>query len=170
MPPGKTTFQRAPDYRASFQRFKAPRKDPGPKKEPGPKKDPDPKKDAESKVKTPPPPAYEPWVRCLEPPREHPDWEDREWFVGGGLPCPCALRHRWMTRWAEKRADEIQEVYGGRWCGVVRVVNDDPCRVRLTEAQINEVYDHILNGPEGPGRQWLLRRKGGAPCAPSAIG
>lgn len=101
---------------------------------------------------------YDPYVRCLEAPPAHPDWEDKQWFRTEEFERSNDGDERYVSEYARAIAADIQEREGGRWCGIAiprgetAVPRRDP-QVRLTA----EAY--ILNGPDGPGRRWLLARQ-----------
>jgi hypothetical protein len=107
--------------------------------------------------------AYTPWIRCLEAPPEHPDWEDEEWvrIDAGWRPQNCWEKD-YVARFAQKVAKQVEVAEGGRWCGVVRLDDDypdnQPGPALKGKAAKEWACKHILNGPDGPGKRWLQRQ------------
>lgn len=114
-------------------------------------------------------PAYDPYVRCLEAPRDHPTWENRQWFVMGGVEGGDlepfrraeAGNKQHVADWAQMAARHFQSVYGGQWCGVVREAVNDPDDNPTSPGQRKANAERqILDGPDTPGRRWLKRHQG----------
>ena len=108
---------------------------------------------------TPIPTGYEAWVRCVESPPEHPEWEDKEWFVLEGFTPSNRSDKRYVTEYARTKAQDYTEQEGGRWTGIVKEMDNEPYRGELTVVQRREAAEaHILAGPGSPGRRHLLAR------------
>jgi len=98
--------------------------------------------------------SFQGYVRCLTAPPEHPAWEDREWILC--LPTCFATNQRAAQEWLQARAGEIEEREGGRWCGVLAygLRDDDGTGPEARHG----AESRILDGPDTPGRRFLLRR------------
>jgi hypothetical protein len=105
------------------------------------------------------PPRYDAWVRCLEAPPAHPTWQDREWFRTESFRRSNQASKRYVTEYAAAIAAEIQAREGGHWCGIVKEPDDTQVPPYDPEAR-TQAEAHILDGPDGPGRRFLLRLRG----------
>jgi len=104
---------------------------------------------------------FDPWIRCLEPPAEHPDWAGKEWYRTDGFRRNDNHDKAYVAQVASDIAALVEQREGGRWCGVVRPLNQPPeDQPQLQGRQAREwAEDHVRNGPEGPGRRWLCDRR-----------
>lgn len=108
-------------------------------------------------------PGYDPYIRCIAGPAEHPDWEDKDWFRSERFKRANCGDQKYVANYAAEEAAAVQAVKGGRWCGLVKPMDSIPYRGTLTQIQVREQAErHILNGPQGPGRRWLLNRRSAA--------
>lgn len=104
---------------------------------------------------------YCPWIRCLDAPANHPEWEGQEWVRLDGFRRSDANWKDYVAEHAQSAAEEVQAVEGGRWCGICRVEGQAPegqPELYRTDAR-KWAIDHVLNGPDGPGRRLLLSGK-----------
>jgi hypothetical protein len=111
---------------------------------------------------------YTIYVLCLEAPAAHPGWVGKQWFrvdpTPWGLLSHNAGNHAWCVNAAEWIAGQIQEREGGVWTGVTRDCAGDPMPDQpMMNADILGCRRHILDGPDGPGRRFLLRHGEVAP-------
>ncbi len=113
-------------------------------------------------------PGYDAWIRCIEAPADHPTWAGREWFRTDGFRRNDCGNAEYVRQFASDIAHEIQIKYGGAWCGVVKPLDNTPYSGPLTSAQRSaEAQRLILDGPDSPGRRWLLNRpRSGGPLLP----
>jgi hypothetical protein len=120
-------------------------------------------------------PAYDPYVMCLEAPKDHADWQGLEWFVMGGPAknqVECFSRShssdkQYVSDWAGAAARAYEAAYGGQWCGVVREVDNSPYEGTMRPAQRRaEAERRILDGPDTLGRRRLLAVRQGAALVP----
>jgi len=104
---------------------------------------------------------YDPWIRCLEAPADHPDWAGQEWVRLDAFRRSCAADKAYVVQYAGDVAAIVQQREGGRWCGVCRPDGQIPQgqpELHGQEAQ-DWAIEHIRNGPDGPGRRWLKSRQ-----------
>jgi len=115
------------------------------------------------------PVGYDAWVCCLEAPTEYPGWNGREWFATEGFLRSDCGREEYVIAFCRSAAAKIQAAYGGKWCGVCKEVNNDPYRGPLTQQEArDEVFQHVIDGPNNWGRVWLSSRRGrNAPLLPA---
>lgn len=99
-----------------------------------------------------------PWVRCVEAPADHSEWQDREWVRLEHRMTSCIANHRHVAEAASRAAADIQAKHGGKWCGVVRPDGQLPAGFdRLSDAEARaQVRRDILDGPDGPERRFVL--------------
>jgi len=108
----------------------------------------------------PDPPGFDPYIRCLQPPANHPDWQDQERFRSEGFRRADCGRKQYVAEYAEKQAKYAQTIHGGRWCAVVRPIENTPYSGPLNQTDRAAAAEkHILNGPDGPGKRFLLTRQ-----------
>lgn len=112
--------------------------------------------------------AYDPFVMCLEPPEDCPKWKGMDWFVMGGPAESNAASFRRSDQtnkqavgdYAGEIAKQYQQVYGGQWCGLTRVVDNAPYEGEMTFKQrFSEAERRVLSGPDTSGKRWLLRKR-----------
>jgi hypothetical protein len=120
-----------------------------------------------------PGPVYVPWVRCLDAPPDHPKWINFEWLRSEYCFSGLSNRRAHVAQAADRAACDIQMRHGGRWCGVVRPEGQAPPCVAdfdgLPGPEAREcVRRHILDGPDGPGRRFLLGRCRSHPMSASS--
>lgn len=108
------------------------------------------------------------YLKCLEPPEDHPEWEDQLWVAL----CPAAYRndrdkiHEWLSKTSEQYALEN----GGRWCGILSVGKSmlEPDGLEGPQAA-KAARERILGGPMCEAKRELLALlamgKGDAPRA-----
>ena len=100
---------------------------------------------------------YRPYIRCLEAPAGHPEWEGDEWLVLDRFEPSRSSDQAYVSTFASDRAKTAEELDGGRWCGVVRPDGQVPESypdLRGPEAK-QWVEDHVRNGPDTAGRRFL---------------
>ncbi len=117
--------------------------------------------------------AYVPWVRCIEAPLEHPEWVDQEWLrLDTMRQADCGNKEN-VAQYAREAAEGIAATYGGAWTGVLRLAGQVPEGHPVLWGQDAQQWteEHILSGPDSPGRQVLLwiRAKGQAMSLTEAI-
>ncbi len=116
---------------------------------------------AQPKEPAPMPIALVPWIRCIEPPTDRPDWQDQEWIRLDYRDSTYACDHDKTAQAANSAAKDTQLKHGGKWCGVVRpdgqIPNNQPHLYSRTAQEW--AHKHILDGPDGPGRRWLTTGK-----------
>lgn len=107
-------------------------------------------------------PLYVPWVRCIEAPQDHPEWQGREWVRLEYRFSGSANNRQHVAEAAERTAREIQQDHGGRWCGVVRPDGQVPESSPESGGQAARewVEGHSSDGPDGPSRRFVPRRHG----------
>lgn len=107
---------------------------------------------------------YTIYVLCLEAPAAHPDWAGKQWVrldpTPWGIVGHNTGNHAWCVNAAGWIAKQVQECEGGQWRGVVRSCAHDQAPERsLTADEVQGTIQHILDGPDGPGRRFVLRRQ-----------
>jgi hypothetical protein len=105
---------------------------------------------------------YTPWVMCLTAPEDHPSWQGREWVRLDRFSTKRCTDKDYVAQYAHDIAAAIQEVHGGQWCGVVRPEGQIPENQPFLQKEEARKWAeaHILDGPEGPGRRFLMSRPG----------
>jgi len=105
---------------------------------------------------------YFAYVRCLEPPAGHPEWQDEEWLSLERFERSRATDKRYVASYAERRAAAVQQEEGGRWCGVVRPDGQMPPGFPTLEKEEARqcVEQHCRNGPNTAARRYLLGASG----------
>ncbi len=99
-----------------------------------------------------PPPLYG-YVVCLSAPEAHPTWEGRRWPVN--VPFSVFRDKQSFADYLGGLAAAIQDKEGGRWCGAVaETLEDDGLR---RETARREAERKIIDGPDTPGRRYLVR-------------
>jgi hypothetical protein len=106
-------------------------------------------------------------IRCMEAPAAHPDWKDKEWvraddpvrIVGHNSAYrdgDFELVKGRAAASAQRIARMIQCNEGGAWVGRLRDSTNDPYpERRMAPAERRAMDQHVLNGPDGPGRRFL---------------
>jgi hypothetical protein len=109
-------------------------------------------------------------IRCVEAPGSHPEWRDKEWvhyddsvrIVGHNQGFWDEDREAMKSRTANSArriAQMVQAKEGGIWIGRMRDCTNDPFPDRRLSAEDKQgVEQHILNGPDGPGKDWLIKK------------
>lgn len=103
-------------------------------------------------------PGYDPYLRCLEAPTQHPEWEDQEWFHANAFRRSDCGNRGYVTMFAAAQAEQASGIRGGKWCGVVRPIDARPYAGPLSQADLRDhAENHILAGPDGPGKRFLCK-------------
>lgn len=102
-----------------------------------------------------------PWVLCVEAPAAHPEWQGQEWLRIEHRSTACITSQAHVSEAASRAAWDIQRREGGKWSGVVRPEGQLPPDHERLERQEAAAWvrQHILTGPDGPGRRSLLERQ-----------
>jgi hypothetical protein len=97
---------------------------------------------------------YTIYVHCVEAPPDHPEWLDKQWIRLGNAQ-NLGFRER-SAAIAHAIAGDLQAHYGGKWLGIIRDCQHDPMpERRLTPDELEGCRQHILRGPDGPGKRFL---------------
>lgn len=104
-------------------------------------------------------PAYVPWILCVQAPADHPSWLGREWVRM--VPSADAADKLVVGSIANAAANEAQERHGGVFVGSCRPVGQlPPNHPVLPSKEASEwVREHVLDGPDSPGRRIFLQRQ-----------
>lgn len=107
---------------------------------------------------------YSVYAVCLEAPAAHPDWQGKQWLRLDPTPWGLISHNQANKAFCERAAgwiaERVQEKEGGLWVGKIRNCRDDPQPEKpLSADEMRGLDTHVLNGPDGPGRRWLLQRQ-----------
>lgn len=103
---------------------------------------------------------YDPWVRCISAPPEHPTWVGREWSTLDRFRRSDCRNSEYVRQFASDAAHKMQATYGGGWAGVVKSLDNTPYAGSLTNDQrSDQTKRDVLDGPDSPGRRWLLKNQ-----------
>jgi len=102
-------------------------------------------------------PCYRPYIRCLDAPTGHPEWEGDEWLVLDRFEPSRSSDFAYVSTFASDRAKIVEEHEGGRWCGVVRPDGQVPqSHPELMGPEAKQwVEDHVRKGPDIARRRFL---------------
>lgn len=103
---------------------------------------------------------YVPWVLCLTAPEDHPDWQGQEWVRLDSFENAKCTDRLYVGDYVHKIAMELEKQYGGQWSGVVRPSGQLPRSQPALFGEKARIWaeSHILNGPDSPGRRYLMAK------------
>ena len=107
------------------------------------------------------PPILNPWVLCLTAPVDHPDWQGQEGIRLDSFRPPDCATMAYVAQYAHDIAKAVEKICGGLWTGVVRPDGSPPENQPVLCGEKARLWaeKHILNGPDSPGKRFLLARQ-----------